>query len=78
MAGERHATAVPTLPSLTTDVHAFYYAWYGTPDVDGAYSHWNHVRLPQWNQQIRERYRQDAHTPPDDIGGTRAATRATC
>jgi len=78
MASERHATAVPTLPSLTTDVHAFYYAWYGTPDVDGAYSHWNHVRLPHWNQQIRERYRQDAHTPPDDIGGTRAATRATC
>ena len=23
-------------------VHAFYYPWYGNPQTDGAYSHWNH------------------------------------
>ncbi len=22
--------------------HIFYYPWYGTPERDGAYYHWNH------------------------------------
>jgi len=24
------------------DFHIFYYAWYGTPAVDGGWHHWNH------------------------------------
>ncbi len=32
-------------------VTAFYYPWYGTPALDGAYQHWS----------------QDGHNPPDDI-----------
>ena len=32
-------------------VSAFYYPWYGTPALDGAYQHWS----------------QNGHTPPDDI-----------
>lgn len=35
-----------------TDVHLFYYPWYGAPAVSGSYRHW-----PQGN-----------HTPPNDIG----------
>jgi glycoprotein endo-alpha-1,2-mannosidase len=26
-------------------LHAFYYPWYGTPEVDGGWSHWNHEVL---------------------------------
>lgn len=33
------------LPPQSESVHAFYYAWYGNPDIDGAYSHWNHEVL---------------------------------
>jgi hypothetical protein len=34
------------------DVHLFYYPWYGSPAVAGAYRHWQ----------------QGGHTPPDDVG----------
>ncbi|MBD3235685.1 MAG: alpha-mannosidase [Candidatus Eisenbacteria bacterium] len=32
--------AEPPAPSAA--VQAFYYAWYGNPEIDGAYRHWNH------------------------------------
>src|SRR5882757_9875378 len=35
-----------------TDVHLFYYPWYGSPAVLGSYRHWQ----------------QGGHTPPDDVG----------
>ena len=31
-------------------MHAFFYLWYGNPQTDGAYSHWNHEILPHWNE----------------------------
>jgi hypothetical protein len=55
---------------LPFDVHAFYYAWYGSPPVDGKYSHWNHVRMPHWNAETAAKHRRDAHEPPDDVAGT--------
>lgn len=30
--------------------HAFFYLWYGVPEVDGRWKHWNHSRLPHWNE----------------------------
>ena len=30
---------------LNTNVHIFYYGWYGTPAVDGEWVHWNHRYL---------------------------------
>ncbi len=30
-------------PSTSQRVHAFYYPWYGNPEHDGGYSHWNHA-----------------------------------
>ena len=54
---------------LPTDVHAFYYAWYGNEETDGAYSHWNHVRIKHWDPKIAASHSQAAHVPPDDIGG---------
>ncbi|MFD9539461.1 ThuA domain-containing protein [Streptomyces sp. NPDC060022] len=36
----------------SSDVHLFYYPWYGTPATSGSWRHWQ----------------QGGHTPPDDIG----------
>jgi len=46
------ALAVPAAAGAAhVRVSAFYYPWYGTPALDGAYQHWS----------------QNGHTPPDDI-----------
>ncbi len=37
-------------------VGVFYYVWYGTPEIDGAYMHWNHSILPHWNAHIRTQH----------------------
>ena len=29
-------------------IHTFFYAWYGTRDVDKSWIHWNHPTLPHW------------------------------
>lgn len=57
-----------TAPSMC--VHAFYYMWYGNPERDGKYFHWNHRYLPYWNNKISKRYPQGRHQPPDDIGAS--------
>ena len=31
--------------SAEARVHAFYYPWYGTPEVDGDYRHWRHAQM---------------------------------
>ncbi|PSC70263.1 glyco endo-alpha-1,2-mannosidase [Micractinium conductrix] len=41
-------------PKLRT--HAFYYAWYGTPGVDGRWKHWDHEVLPHWTPQVSAQY----------------------
>jgi len=50
----------PTVPPEPR-VHAFYYPWYGNPDLDGDYRHWNHAQLGAL---------EDRRTYPggDDIG----------
>ncbi len=40
--GREEARQVPPMQARSNDVHIFYYAWYGTPEIDGAYYHWNH------------------------------------
>ena len=37
-AGNRVHTKIPSVQT----VHAFYYMWYGNPETDGEYKHWNH------------------------------------
>ena len=45
--------AGPTQPAaLSSNVHLFYYPWYGSPAVNGAYRHWQ----------------QGGRTPPNDVG----------
>src|SRR5512138_2580493 len=45
-------TQPPSGPKPSYRVAAFYYPWYGTPQTDGKWIHWN----------------QNGHTPPGDIG----------
>ncbi len=33
---------MPPMMRRSRDIHIFYYAWYGTPEIDGAWNHWNH------------------------------------
>ena len=49
-------------------IHAFYYMWYGNPEFDGRYLHWNHRYLPHWEQSVTNQYPKGRHVPPDDIG----------
>lgn len=49
-------------------VHIFYYPWYGNPEHDGVFIHWNHEYLPHWDREIAKRYPRGRHEPPNDIG----------
>lgn len=51
-------------------LHAFYYAWYGAPETDGKYVHWNHPFIPHWNQEVAKNYPKGVHSPPHDIGSS--------
>ncbi len=31
---------------VNDSIHAFYYTWFGNPEFDGSYSHWNHKIVP--------------------------------
>ena len=53
---------------LNSNVHAFYYAWYGSPGVDGQWWHWNHEYIPPWDKNDHNVYPHGAHQPPDDVG----------
>ena len=51
----------------TPRVHAFYYLWYGSPEHDGSWRHWDHEVLPHWESRINERFKETVgtrHLPP--------------
>lgn len=50
------------------NVHVFYYGWYGTPEIDGQWWHWNHEYIPPWDKSDHRSYPQGSHSPPQDIG----------
>lgn len=51
------------------DVQIFYYAWFGTPDHDGKWMHWNHEVLPHWDQNLRGNFPYGRMlSPPGGIG----------
>lgn len=64
-----HRTPLNTsnLPSPSKCIHVFYYMWYGNPQHNGRYYHWNHRYLPDWRGPQKPLGR---HTPPDDIGAS--------
>ena len=51
-------------------IHAFYYMWYGSPEFDGRYLHWNHRYLPHWQQSVTNQHPKGRHVPPNDIGAS--------
>ena len=59
-----------SLPRPNQCLHAFYYAWYGNPETDGRYMHWNHHYMPHWKSSITQQHPQGRHNPPDDIGAS--------
>uniref|UniRef100_A0A8D0H2X4 Glycoprotein endo-alpha-1,2-mannosidase n=1 Tax=Sphenodon punctatus TaxID=8508 RepID=A0A8D0H2X4_SPHPU len=58
------------LPSPNYNFHIFYYTWFGNPQFDGKYIHWNHPLLPHWDPKIANNYPRGRHNPPDDIGSS--------
>uniref|UniRef100_A0A8C5P9K5 Glycoprotein endo-alpha-1,2-mannosidase n=1 Tax=Leptobrachium leishanense TaxID=445787 RepID=A0A8C5P9K5_9ANUR len=59
---------IEELPPPNYDLHVFYYTWYGNPQFDGKYIHWNHKLLKHWDAKIANSYPTGVHVPPDDIG----------
>lgn len=53
--------------NVSHNIHAFYYPWYGNPDQDGQWAHWNHMTIPHWDPAIASRYPPKRHVPPADI-----------
>ena len=38
------------------DGHIFFYLWYGNPETDGRYMHWNHKVLPHWTESVNAQF----------------------
>ncbi len=55
-------------PSPNYNLHIFYYPWYGNPEFDDDYYHWNHPYLPHWDKNEDKKWPHGRHQPPDDIG----------
>lgn len=53
---------------LNYNAHVFYYAWYGTPSIDGQWEHWNHRYLENWDKNDKRVFPKGQHRPPEDIG----------
>merc|ERR1719330_239210 len=47
-------------------VHAAFYLWYGNPEVDGRWLHWDHKVLPHWDKQVDARHPKFNWRPPDE------------
>ena len=52
-------------------LHAFYYAWYGNPEMDGKWLHWDHEVLKHWGgPAVNAKFPTvgSKHKPPQRIG----------
>jgi glycoprotein endo-alpha-1,2-mannosidase len=54
---------------MTQSVHAFFYIWYGIPQFDGSYLHWDHSVLPHWESDINNIHPSigSKHSPPGNL-----------
>ena len=53
------------VPESTPVVYTAFYLWYGNPETDGSWVHWNHCILPHWDKTIDAQYKKFNWTPPD-------------
>ncbi|KAK1793138.1 hypothetical protein P4O66_011546 [Electrophorus voltai] len=65
---ERLNSEAQDFPPPNYSMHIFYYIWYGNPQFDGKYIHWDHPLLPHWDPKVAAGYPTGRHQPPDDIG----------
>ena len=64
-------TAVNPGPKASEKVATFYYPWYGAPEVDGKWAHWDHPQIEFWNAAQRDKYPHGESTrrhPPGSVG----------
>ncbi|KAM6115925.1 LOW QUALITY PROTEIN: glycoprotein endo-alpha-1,2-mannosidase-like protein [Phoenicopterus ruber ruber] len=64
------APPAPAAGGPSYDLHAFYYAWYGSPRFEGRYRHWDHALVPHWDPRVSAGFPRGRHRPPDDIGSS--------
>ncbi|CAE7313933.1 Maneal [Symbiodinium necroappetens] len=72
-ADEVSATSTPTCTRADGSVpavHAAFYLWYGTPEVDGKWLHWDHKVLPHWDKEVDAKYDKFNWSPPDEPHAT--------
>jgi glycoprotein endo-alpha-1,2-mannosidase len=53
------------IPESLPVVYTAFYLWYGNPEVDGNWIHWNHCILPHWDPTVDAKYKKFNWTPPD-------------
>lgn len=60
---------LPFVKGINNEVHGFFYLWYGNPENNGQYQHWNHEILPHWEDRINDLYKTigQRYSPPDSI-----------
>ena len=63
-----HSTHKKKNSTVNFNLHIFYYPWYGNPEHDQKYIHWNHPFLPHWDKKEAAKWPSGIHQPPDDIG----------
>ena len=44
--------------SNASQIHAFYYLWYGNFQTDNQWLHWNHEVLPHWTDAVNRQYKE--------------------
>ena len=60
--------AIIAASSTNLQTHAFYYLWYGNPQFNQKYLHWNHEVLPHWNENTRKLHpHSHRHQAPSEI-----------
>ncbi|XP_051892381.1 glycoprotein endo-alpha-1,2-mannosidase-like protein [Pristis pectinata] len=64
------ATHLDPYPAANYDLHIFYYGWYGNPQFDGRFVHWDHPLVPHWDPKVAAGYPKGRHSPPEDIGSS--------
>jgi len=48
-------------------VHAAFYLWYGNPEADGRWLHWDHPVLPHWDPQVDAKHKKFNWAPPEEL-----------
>ena len=58
-------------------VHAAFYLWYGNPETDGRWLHWDHKVLPHWDPKVDAQHEKFDWRPPDEPHSTFFPARGT-